>query len=105
MAAGTGKPALFFEGGQTPLWKSLPRRGFKNRFRCEYDNVLLTEIDAYVRAGKLDPTRVITVKHLYDAGLLERKAFNRNGVQVMPLPFSPDRTACAWNCHRSLLSL
>jgi hypothetical protein len=71
------------------MWKMLPRRGFKNRFRCDYDNVLLAEIDAYVRAGKLDPTRVITVKHLYDAGLLERKAYNRNGVQVKTRPETP----------------
>lgn len=82
--AGTGKPALFFEGGQTPFWKMLPKRGFKNRFRSVYDNVLLAEVEAAVRSGKLDPTRVITVKHLYDAGLLEKKAYNRDGVQVLP---------------------
>ena len=81
-AAGTGKPALFFEGGQTPMWKMLPRKGFTNNFRCQYDNVLLSEIDAFIRAGKLDPTRVITVKHMYDAGLLEKKAYNRDGVQA-----------------------
>lgn len=82
--AGTGKPALFFEGGQTPFWKMLPKRGFKNRFRSVYDNVLLAEVEAAVRSGTLDPTRVITVKHLYDAGLLEKKAYNRDGVQVLP---------------------
>jgi ribosomal protein L15 len=86
--AGTGKPALFFEGGQTPFWKMLPKRGFTNRFKCEYDNVLLSELDAYIRAGKLDPTRVITIKHMYDAGLLEKKAYNRNGVQVRSLIFN-----------------
>lgn len=83
--AGTGKPALFFEGGQTPFWKMLPKRGFKNRFSWKYDNVLLAEIEAAVRCGRLDPTRVITVKHLYDAGLIEKKAYNRDGVQVLPL--------------------
>lgn len=81
--AGTGKPALFFEGGQTPFWKMLPKRGFKNRFSWKYDNVLLAEIEAAVRCGRLDPTRVITVKHLYDAGLIEKKAYNRDGVQVL----------------------
>ena len=65
------------------MWKMLPRKGFTNNFRCEYDNVLLSEIDAFIRAGKLDPTRVITVKHMYDAGLLEKKAYNRDGVQVL----------------------
>lgn len=64
------------------MWKMLPRKGFTNNFRCQYDNVLLSEIDAFIRAGKLDPTRVITVKHMYDAGLLEKKAYNRDGVQA-----------------------
>ncbi|NJR42505.1 MAG: mitochondrial large ribosomal subunit protein uL15m [Akkermansiaceae bacterium] len=67
------------------MWKTLPKRGFTNNFRCEYDNVLLSELDAYIRAGKLDPTRVITIKHMYDAGLLEKKAYNRDGVQVNAL--------------------
>ena len=81
--AGTGKPALFFEGGQTPFWKRLPKRGFHNRFSFEYDNVLVAELDAYVRMGKLDPRNVITMKHMYDAGLLEKKAYNRNGVALL----------------------
>lgn len=64
------------------MWKMLPKRGFTNNFSCHYDNVLISELDAYIRAGKLDPTRVITIKHMYDAGLLEKKAYNRDGVQV-----------------------
>ena len=81
--AGTGKPALFFEGGQTPFWKRLPKRGEHNPFSYTYDNVLLAELDAYIRAGKLDPRNVITMKHMYDAGLLEKKAYNRNGVSLL----------------------
>lgn len=81
------------------MWKMLPRKGFTNNFRCEYDNVLLSEIDAYIRAGKLDPTRVITVKHMYDAGLLEKKAYNRDGVQARYHQFRPAVSlAWVWYC-------
>lgn len=81
--AGTGKPPLFFEGGQTPFYKRLPKRGEHNPFSYEYDNVLLAELAAFVRMGKLDPRKVITMKHMYDAGLLEKKAYNRNGVALL----------------------
>lgn len=91
--AGTGKPALFFEGGQTPFYKRLPKRGEHNPFTYEYDNVLLAEIAAYVRLGKLDPQRIITMKHMYDAGLLEKKAYNRNGVALLNKQPSPWRRA------------
>lgn len=80
---GTGKPSLFFEGGQTPMWKRLPKRGAHNPFSYSYDSVLLTDIDVAIRSGRLDPARVITMKHLYDAGLIEKKAYNRNGVAVL----------------------
>jgi Ribosomal proteins 50S-L15, 50S-L18e, 60S-L27A len=89
--AGTGKPALFFEGGQTPFWKSLPKRGFKNRFRATYDNVTLLEVEAYVRMGKLDPTRPITMAHLYAAGLLDRKAHSRDGVLLLNMRPPPSK--------------
>lgn len=36
-----------------------------------------------MRMGKLDPRNVITMKHMYDAGLLEKKAYNRNGVALL----------------------
>lgn len=81
--AGTGKPALFFEGGQTPFWLRLPKRGAHNPFSYTYDNVLVAELDAFIRMGKLDPRNVITMKHMYDAGLLERKAHSRNGVMML----------------------
>jgi ribosomal protein L15 len=81
--AGTGKPALFTEGGQTPFWRRLPKRGAHNPFSYTYDNVLVTELDAFIRMGKLDPRNVITMKHMYDAGLLEKKAYNRNGVKLL----------------------
>ena len=81
--SGTGKPALFFEGGQTPFWKRLPKRGFHNPFTYVYDHVTLYALEAYIRMGKLDPRNVITMKHMYDVGLIDKKAYNRNGVTLI----------------------
>ena len=36
-----------FEGGQTPLFKRLPKRGFTNRFRKEYACVNVSELNRY----------------------------------------------------------
>jgi ribosomal protein L15 len=78
-----GAPGPFFEGGQTPLLMRLPKRGARNRFTYVYDNVILAELEAYIRMGKLDPRKVITMKHMYDAGLLDKKAHSRNGVALL----------------------
>jgi len=40
-----------FEGGQTPLWKSLPKRGFKNPRRKEYTIVNLKTLNAKYEDG------------------------------------------------------
>jgi hypothetical protein len=69
----------------------LPKRGAHNPFSYTYDNVFLAELDAYIRAGKLDPRSVITMKHMYDAGLLEKKAYNRNGVALLAARPPPRR--------------
>lgn len=45
--------------------------------------MLVAELDAFIRMGRLDPRQVITMKHMYDAGLLEKKAYNRNGVALL----------------------
>ncbi len=37
--SGHGHLNAFFEGGQTPIYRRLPKRGFKNNFKVEYDIV------------------------------------------------------------------
>ena len=52
--AGGGIPA-WFEGGQTPLHMRIPKlRGFKNRFRVEYEVVNVGAIDALVARGAFE---------------------------------------------------
>ena len=43
-----------FEGGQMPIYRRLPKRGFHNLFRKEYAPVNLGALDAAIDAGKLD---------------------------------------------------
>lgn len=40
-----------FEGGQMPLYRRLPKFGFKNPFRVEYDTVNVSEIEVLVADG------------------------------------------------------
>ena len=54
-----------FEGGQMPLHRRVPKRGFHNPFRVEYDVVNLDSLDA-----KFDAGAVVTPETLREAGLL-----------------------------------
>src|SRR5689334_18040215 len=59
-----------FEGGQMPIYRRLPKRGFHNPFRTEYAPVNLGVLAAAIEAGKIDATRPITEKALRRAGLV-----------------------------------
>lgn len=56
-----------FEGGQTPLYVRLPRRGFNNIFRVEYKVLNFTQIQEYITSGRL--TNEITFESLLLAGI------------------------------------
>jgi large subunit ribosomal protein L15 len=59
-----------FEGGQLPIYRRLPKRGFKNIFRKEYAPVNLGAIGRAIEAGKIDAAQPITEAVLQDAGLV-----------------------------------
>jgi large subunit ribosomal protein L15 len=61
-----------FEGGQMPLHRRLPKRGFTNVFRKEYNEVNLGRLQQAIDAGKLDPAAAIDVEALAKAGVLRR---------------------------------
>ena len=58
-----------FEGGQLPIYRRLPKRGFHNHFRKEYAPVNLGALDEAIEAGKIDGSQPITEATLYAAGL------------------------------------
>jgi large subunit ribosomal protein L15 len=58
-----------FEGGQLPIYRRLPKRGFHNPFRKVYAPVNLGTLDAAIAAGKIDAGQPITEAVLIAAGL------------------------------------
>ena len=69
-----------FEGGQMPLHRRLPKRGFNPPARLDYNVVNLGHIQKAIDAGKLDPADLITVESLMKAGVVTRR---RDGVKVL----------------------
>ena len=61
-----------FEGGQMPLHRRLPKRGFNNVFRVEYSEVNLDRIQQAIDAKQLDTSAVINAEALVKAGVLRR---------------------------------
>ena len=62
-----------FEGGQMPLHRRLPKRGFKNRFRTEYSVINIGDIDKAISDKKIDSKKVITNEAFFKAGLIRNK--------------------------------
>jgi len=58
-----------FEGGQLPIYRRLPKRGFHNLFRKEYAPVNLGAIDKALISGRLTADQPITAETLRAAGL------------------------------------
>ena len=71
-----------FEGGQLPIYRRLPKRGFNNIFRVEYAPINVGTIAAAVEAGKLDANEAITEAALASAGLV-RMTGKRAGVRLL----------------------
>lgn len=69
-----------FEGGQMPIHRRLPKRGFKNPFRKEFAPVNIGSIQAAIDAGKLDGKKTIDAAALQAAGLVGRL---RDGVRLL----------------------
>ncbi len=59
-----------FEGGQLPIYRRLPKRGFHNMFRKEYAPVNVGAIEKAIESGRLDAATPITEQSLEAAGLV-----------------------------------
>jgi large subunit ribosomal protein L15 len=69
-----------YEGGQMPLYRRLPKRGFTKPNRKEFAVVNLGAIARFIEAGKLDAGAEITEEALVASGLVRRK---RDGIRVL----------------------
>jgi large subunit ribosomal protein L15 len=69
-----------FEGGQMPLHRRLPKRGFHNLFSTDYNEVNIGRIQAAIDAGKLDLQTPVTIDALVASGVCAKP---RDGVKIL----------------------
>jgi large subunit ribosomal protein L15 len=78
--ARTGVAIKGFEGGQMPLHRRLPKRGFTPPNAKDYNEVNLGRIQVAVDAGKLEAGATVTVESLVAAGVVSKP---RDGVRIL----------------------
>ena len=78
--ARTGVAIKGFEGGQMPLHRRLPKRGFTNIFRKDYVEVSIAKILEAIEAGRLDAGQTIDAEALKNAGVIRRA---KSGVRLL----------------------
>jgi large subunit ribosomal protein L15 len=69
-----------FEGGQMPIYRRLPKRGFNNIFAKSFNTVSLGRIQTAIDAKKLDAKETVTVETLIKAGIVRRA---KDGVRLL----------------------
>jgi large subunit ribosomal protein L15 len=69
-----------FEGGQMPLHRRLPKRGFNNIFALDLNELNIGRIQAAIDKGTLATDGVVTAEALVGAGILRRA---RDGVRLL----------------------
>jgi large subunit ribosomal protein L15 len=70
--ARTGVRIKGFEGGQMPLHRRLPKRGFNNVFRVEYAEINLDRLQEAIDAKTIDAANAINAESLVKAGVVRR---------------------------------
>ena len=69
-----------FEGGQMPIHRRLPKRGFVNIFRKNFIEVNIGEIQKAIDDGKIDPSNPVDINALRSAGLVGKP---KDGVRLL----------------------
>ena len=69
-----------FEGGQMPIHRRLPKRGFNNIFRKNYVEVNLGRLQAAIDAGRLDADSPVDASALLRAGVISKE---RDGIRIL----------------------
>ena len=69
-----------FEGGQMPIYRRLPKRGFKNIFAKDFNIVSLARIQVAIDAKKLDAKETVNAEALVKAGVIRRV---KDGVRLL----------------------
>lgn len=78
--ARSGSSVQGFEGGQMPIYRRLPKRGFHNVFRRDYVEINLGRLQQAIDDKKVDAGKPIDGAALVEAGVLRRV---RDGVRLL----------------------
>jgi large subunit ribosomal protein L15 len=78
--ARTGVSIKGFEGGQMPLHRRLPKRGFNKPNQRDLNEVNIGRVQEAIAAGKLDQGAPITIETLVAAGVVSKP---RDGVKIL----------------------
>lgn len=75
-----------FEGGPTPLWKRTPKRGFirNPKLKRKMQLLNLDKLMMWIRNGRLDPSKTMDIKTLYDSGIFGNAKI-RDGVKLLAI--------------------
>jgi large subunit ribosomal protein L15 len=71
-----------FEGGQTPLYQRVPKRGFNNKFATPMTPVNVDKLQLFVDMGRLDASKKITIKELVDCGMVKSSRV-KHGIKLL----------------------
>ncbi len=63
---------IWFEGGQMPLQRRIPKFGFKNRFRVSYRGVNLSSLAELIESGRIDGSKPITPEVIVASGVARK---------------------------------
>lgn len=76
----SGVSLLGFEGGQMPLYRRLPKRGFNNPFSKDFAELTTGKLQKAIDAGHLDAKKKITTVELLEAGVVRK---SKDGVRLL----------------------
>lgn len=69
-----------FEGGQMPLYRRLPKRGFTNIFRKQYREINLGTLQGAIDANRIDISKTVDVASLQLAGIIKTQ---KDGLRLL----------------------
>ena len=72
--ARSGAPRIGFEGGQMPLYRRLPKRGFTNRNTLDIEAINVSELERF------DNDTVVTIELLMETGIIKSP---KDGVKIL----------------------
>ena len=70
-----GKVRPTFEGGQTPLFRRLPKRGFNNKFKKEYNEVNVFQLNKFNEGEEITPAKLV------ESGIIDNIA--KSGIKIL----------------------